>query len=92
MRCLLLVGHAPGVPLLVEELVPAAAPDPLPDGFPTSALAVLRFAGDWGDLGPGGARLEQVAWRGPAEPPAGPHARAARPPSHLVDRVLDSGA
>jgi phosphohistidine phosphatase len=61
VRRLLLVGHAPGVPLLVEELAQAAAGEPLPDGFPTSALAVLRFAGDWRDLDAGGARLEQVA-------------------------------
>ncbi len=61
VRCLLLVGHAPGVPLLVEELAQAGAGEPLPDGFPTSALAVLRFAGHWGDLEPGGARVERVA-------------------------------
>jgi phosphohistidine phosphatase len=61
VRCLLLVGHAPGVPLLVEELARAAAGDPLPEGFPTSALAVLRFAGNWSELDAGGARVEQVA-------------------------------
>jgi phosphohistidine phosphatase len=61
VRCLLLVGHAPGVPLLVEELARAAAGDPLPEGFPTSALAVLRFAGSWSELDAGGARVEQVA-------------------------------
>ena len=60
VRCLLLVGHAPGVPLLVGELAQAAAGDPLPEGFPTSAIAVLRFAGDWSDLEAGGARVEQV--------------------------------
>ena len=61
VRCLLLVGHAPGVPLLVEDLAQAGAGEPLPHGFPTSALAVLRFAGDWSDLEAGGARVEQVA-------------------------------
>ncbi len=61
VRCLLLVGHSPGVPLLVEELAQAGAGEPLPDGFPTSALAVLRFDGDWADLDAGGARVEQVA-------------------------------
>ena len=44
--------------------------EPLPDGFPTSALAVLRFDGDWGDLDAGGARVEQVAVAGPVEPTA----------------------
>ena len=63
--CLLLVGHAPGVPRLVEQLVPADAPDPMPDGCPTSGFAVLRFDGGWGDLGPGGAELvEFVVARG----------------------------
>jgi len=60
VRCLLLVGHAPGVPLLVEDLAQAGGGEPLPHGFPTSALAVLRFAGDWSDLEAGGARVEQV--------------------------------
>ena len=45
------------MPRLVEELVPADAPDPMPDGCPTSGFAVLRFDGGWGDLGPGGAEL-----------------------------------
>ena len=86
--CLLLVGHAPGVPRLVEELVPADAPDPMPDGCPTSGFAVLRFDGGWGDLGPGGAELvEFVVARGELSPGHQP-----RPPSHALDRVLDSGA
>ena len=29
--------------------------------FPTSAIAVLRLAGRWSDLGPGSARLEAYA-------------------------------
>ena len=53
------------MPRLVEELVPADAPDPMPDGCPTSGFAVLRFDGGWGDLGPGGAELvEFVVARG----------------------------
>ena len=44
---------------------PADAPDPMPDGCPTSGFAVLRFDGGWGDLGPGGAELvEFVVARG----------------------------
>jgi phosphohistidine phosphatase len=60
VRCLLLIGHAPGVPLLVEELAVAGAGEPLPDGFPTSALALLRFTGDWSALDAGGAQVEHV--------------------------------
>ena len=59
VRCLLLVGHAPGVPLLVEELAAPGEGEPLPDGFPTSGLAVLRCPGSWADLGRAGARLER---------------------------------
>jgi phosphohistidine phosphatase len=59
VRCLLLVGHAPGVPLLVEELVAPGAAEPMPHGCPTSGCAVLRFAGAWSTLAPGGAELER---------------------------------
>ena len=52
-RTLLLVGHAPGIPALAEQL---AGPDSDPNAvalmrvkFPTAAIAVLRLDGDWAD-------------------------------------------
>jgi phosphohistidine phosphatase len=57
----LLVGHAPGLPDLAEELAGSgsdpAALDRLRAGFPTSALAVLAVTGDWSAIGPGRAAL-----------------------------------
>lgn len=66
LHCVLLVGHAPGVPdlagVLVEEVgastgraEPALAG--LRDGFGTAGLAVLQVGGSWADVGPGTARL-----------------------------------
>ena len=64
----LLVGHAPGLPDLAEELAGSgsdlAALDRLRAGFPTSALAVLAITGDWWAIGPGrGALAEYVIAR-----------------------------
>lgn len=54
----LLVGHNPGLELLVEHL--AGAPIPTPAGckaFPTGALALLRLPADWDDLPRGAGEL-----------------------------------
>jgi phosphohistidine phosphatase len=65
-RSALLIGHNPGISELAASLVasPDRAGPPVP-GFPTAAVAVLEFAGDWADLAPGGARL--LAFTTPAE-------------------------
>jgi len=53
-RSALVIGHNPGVSDLARSLV-------VPDGqglsFPTAAVAVLEFDGDWATLAPGQARL-----------------------------------
>jgi len=59
VRCALLVGHAPGVPGVLHELVDPATADPaawsvVADRFPPATLAVLTV-GDWSRLE--GARL-----------------------------------
>lgn len=58
---LLVIGHAPGIPSLATRLAgeqsDPGASEELATKFPTSALAVLTFAGDWSDLGPGEAAL-----------------------------------
>lgn len=51
-RTVLLVGHNPALHHLVFDLAGAAS-----DRFPTSATAVIEFAGGWSDLWPGGGRL-----------------------------------
>jgi len=60
-RTLLLIGHAPGVPLLAEELAGPgsnrAALGELSAKFPTSAIAVLAVDADWSDVGPDTTRL-----------------------------------
>jgi phosphohistidine phosphatase len=72
----LLIGHNPAISELASSLAgpPEYAP-PAKDGpppsprlsFPTAAVAVLEFAGDWPALAPGEARLE--AFTAPAELP-----------------------
>jgi phosphohistidine phosphatase len=61
VRTLLVVGHAPGIPSLASMLAgDESDPDVLEDmeaKFPTTALAVLTFSGDWTDLEPAGAAL-----------------------------------
>jgi phosphohistidine phosphatase len=59
-RTVLLIGHAPGVPWLADEL---AAPGDSParnrmhQKYPTSGVAVLRHTKAWADLAPGDAEL-----------------------------------
>jgi phosphohistidine phosphatase len=60
-RAALLIAHDPGI----EDLANALAAPPGEDGvpgslglrFPTAAVAVLEFTGEWPDLAPGQARL-----------------------------------
>ena len=57
----LVVGHAPGIPGLAADLAGpdsnTSALDRLEVKFPTSALAVLTFTGDWSALRENGAVL-----------------------------------
>lgn len=65
LETVLVVGHAPTMPMLAEALTAgrgnAQAHADLAAGFPTAALAVLRYAGRWPDLGQGTAELEAFA-------------------------------
>lgn len=64
-RAALLIGHNPAIAELAAELAepPAAPSSSRPAGmrFPTAAVAVFEFAGDWPDLTPGQARLLDYA-------------------------------
>jgi len=53
-RSALVIGHNPGVSDLARSLV---EPDGQGLSFPTAAVAVLEFDGDWAALAPGQARL-----------------------------------
>lgn len=60
-----MIGHAPGIPDLVADLVDADAScdealDALGDGFSTMACAVLELDADWADLAGGEGRLTMV--------------------------------
>ncbi|MFZ1285716.1 MAG: histidine phosphatase family protein [Candidatus Phosphoribacter sp.] len=58
---IIVVGHSPSMPMLASRLADGAgSPDALArldQGFPTSGLAVLTYAGEWADIGPGTASL-----------------------------------
>lgn len=57
---LLVIGHAPGMPWTAWDLAAAHDTDDalrLSRKFPTSALAVLRFTGEWDRVGPGAGDL-----------------------------------
>ena len=60
IHTLLVLGHAPGIPDLVEHLcVRTDSPDwtQMDNKFPTSALAVVNVPGSWAELGKGRAEL-----------------------------------
>ena len=60
VHTLLVLGHAPGIPDLVEHLcVRTDSPDwtHMDNKFPTSALAVVTVPGPWAELGKGRAEL-----------------------------------
>ncbi len=62
-RCMLLIGHNPGLHELAAQLANAHAPAGdkqvrrLNDAYPTGALAAFSIATPWQELGPAGARL-----------------------------------
>jgi phosphohistidine phosphatase len=62
-QVVMVVGHNPTMAMLASGLSEGngstAAHDCLAQGFPTSSLAVLRYAGAWGDLSFGTADLER---------------------------------
>ena len=73
-RAALLIGHNPAISELAASLAgPQTGPGaPSPrTSFPTAAVAVLEFSGDWADLAPGQARLLDFA----APPTLGPAER-----------------
>jgi phosphohistidine phosphatase len=56
----LLIGHNPAIQvtaLRLAESITGADGTALANGFPTAALAVFSFEGDWDDLAAGAARL-----------------------------------
>jgi phosphohistidine phosphatase len=63
VQVLLVVGHNPKMAMLASGLSEgdgsSAAHECLAAGFPTSAIAVLRYAGPWSGLGFGTAALER---------------------------------
>jgi phosphohistidine phosphatase len=63
-RAALFIGHNPAMSELAASLTgpPATEGGPPPDmTFPTAAVAVLEFDGDWPGLSPGQARLADFA-------------------------------
>lgn len=60
-RAALLIGHNPAIEELAASLAePPGSADAPPSPslrFPTAAVAVLEFAGNWADLAPGQAQL-----------------------------------
>jgi phosphohistidine phosphatase len=59
----MVVGHAPGIPYLTSILADGEgseqAHEALAEGFPTTGIAILSYAGHWSDLSPATARLER---------------------------------
>lgn len=60
----LMVGHAPGIPVLAmalaqEDAGSRAAGDGLSRGFPTCGLAILGFEGPWAELAHESAQLRE---------------------------------
>lgn len=72
-RDLLVVGHNPGVQSLADILTGSAvdgdAAARMSRGFPTSALAVIRFTGSWKSVEPGVGTL--ASYWAPHEQPSG---------------------
>jgi phosphohistidine phosphatase len=68
-RAALLIGHNPAISELANSLAerpaPGGAPPPPAIRFPTAAVAVLEFTGDWPTLTPGQALLR--AFTAPAD-------------------------
>jgi phosphohistidine phosphatase len=70
VNTVLMIGHAPGIPVLATALAQdgagsADAAERLSRGFPTAGLVVLGFEGRWAALGPETAYLREfVVLRG----------------------------
>jgi phosphohistidine phosphatase len=66
-RAALLIGHNPAMAQLATSLVqpPGEQGDPEALRFPTAAVAVVEFTGEWPALAPGQARL--LAYTAPAD-------------------------
>lgn len=64
-QVVMMIGHAPGIPALASLLADGEGRDDAHElmsrGWPTSGLAVLRYAGHWSDLGHGSAYLSAFA-------------------------------
>jgi phosphohistidine phosphatase len=80
-RSALLIGHNPGVAELAASLTQPPDGDAAPLRFPTAAVAVLEFPGDWPDLTPGHARLLDHTTPADLRLPAGP--LPGRPPPRV---------
>lgn len=66
VNTVLMIGHAPGIPVLATALAhngtgSSDVLDRLTLGFPTSGLAVLGFEGPWATLAPEAAYLKDFA-------------------------------
>ena len=63
LETVLVVGHAPAMPAIASMLCDgegsAEAHRAMAEGFPTSGIALLRYAGEWDILGPGTAQLDR---------------------------------
>ena len=71
VESLMVIGHAPVIPELARRLTGRGA-ERLRGKFPTAALAMLSFEGNWQGLAPGAAEL--VDLMKPREPEASRHA------------------
>jgi len=72
---LLMAGHNPGLEDLVLMLVPDdgdATRDSLEEKFPTAAVVVMEFDGEWQDLAARGARLVSFVRPRDLDPALGP--------------------
>ena len=61
VRTLMIVGHEPTMSDLTLEMARddrKSALDRVRDKFPTAAIAILAFPGNWPELGPGKAKLD----------------------------------
>jgi phosphohistidine phosphatase len=56
----MLVGHNPGLELLLRVLCPDAAIPSSGKLFPTATLACIQIAGEFADLEPGAGSLEKI--------------------------------
>jgi phosphohistidine phosphatase len=63
VQCAMFIGHNPGMQDLALLLVSAgdtSLREQLMTKFPTAAAATLSFHGEWADLSPGGAQIDDL--------------------------------